>query len=380
MNWKTVKLGEAYWFQEGPGVRKWQFTSEGIKLLNVANILKMGKLDLSKTDRHLSVEEATGKYAHFLVDAGDLVIASSGISVDDDGFLRTRGAFVYESHLPLCLNTSTIRFKAKEGISTLPFLRYWIDSVQFREQISRLVTGSAQKNFGPSHLKAIEIPLPPLAEQQRIAARLDAADRLRVLRRDALARLDALTHSLFLEMFGDPAHNPMEWPIVKLPEISRPKQWPTIAVNRLTGSGYPVFGANGLIGYHETFNHAEKTVLITCRGATCGTINVCPPQTYVTGNAMALDDLAEDKIQRHFLEWYLKLKGLANVITGTAQPQITRQGLENYPVALPPLDLQRAFAERLRQIETVRVRMESSALELDALFASLQSAAFDDAM
>src|SRR5437879_812655 len=108
--WKTIPLEDAFWFQEGPGVRKWQFENAGIKLLNVGNITKFGTLDLSKTDRHLSETEVAERYSHFLVDEGDLVIASSGISFDTDGLLRTRGAFVSKEHLPLCLNTSTIRF------------------------------------------------------------------------------------------------------------------------------------------------------------------------------------------------------------------------------------------------------------------------------
>lgn len=80
--WKKVKIAKKLFFQEGPGVRKWQFTDKGIKLLNVGNI-NDGKVDLSATDKHLSVEEATGKYAHFLVDEGDLLIACSGIVVDN---------------------------------------------------------------------------------------------------------------------------------------------------------------------------------------------------------------------------------------------------------------------------------------------------------
>src|SRR5450759_1634667 len=201
-HWETKPLADAYWFQEGPGVRKWQFRNTGIKLLNVANITKDGVLDLSKTDRHLSEEEVAEKYSHFLSDEGDLVIASSGISFDDDGLLRTRGAFVERQHLPLCINTSTVRFKPKAGVSTLPWLRYWLDSVEFREQITRLVTGSAQQNFGPSHLKATEISLPPLAEQERIVKLLDEADELRKLRAQADRRTIALIPALFHEMFA----------------------------------------------------------------------------------------------------------------------------------------------------------------------------------
>ena len=75
--------------------------------------------------------------------------------------------------------------------------------------------------------------------------------------------------------------------------VSIPKQWPTIQQTDLTASGYPVYGANGRIGFYSEYNHEQPTVLLTCRGATCGTVNVCVPKSYVTGNAMALDDLDE---------------------------------------------------------------------------------------
>ena len=69
------------WYQEGPGVRKNQYTTYGVKLLNVANLVD-GKLDLSTSQRYISEDEANGKYKHFLVDEGDLIIASSGIKVE----------------------------------------------------------------------------------------------------------------------------------------------------------------------------------------------------------------------------------------------------------------------------------------------------------
>lgn len=219
MSFHSMKFAEAFWFQEGPGVRNWQFTDHGVKLLNVANILKTGVIDLSKTDRHLATEEVQARYSHFLADEGDLVIASSGITIDTDGFLRTRGAFLEKHHLPLCINTSTIRFKALEGISYLGFLKHWLQSFEFRSQITREVTGIAQKNFGPSHLKRLTVSLPPLPEQKRISAILDAADALRAKRRETLAQLDTLLQSTFLDMFGDPVTNPKGWEIRALGKI-----------------------------------------------------------------------------------------------------------------------------------------------------------------
>ena len=201
-NWRRVPLDEAYWFQEGPGVRNWQFTAEGIKLLNVGNIEGDGSLNLDKTSRRLAEKEAYGKYKHFLVDEGDLVIASSGIGFDRDGLLRTRGAFVERRHLPLCMNTSTIRFKPLTADADLYFLRAWLNQPEFRSQITRRVTGSAQQNFGPSHLKSIVITLPPIEKQTQFAAKVREIERQSALDRKALTTLDDLFSSYRYRAFG----------------------------------------------------------------------------------------------------------------------------------------------------------------------------------
>ena len=66
----------------------------------------------------------------------------------------------------------------------------------------------------------------------------------------------------------------------KLTDICTPKQWKTIPTSELMDSGYPVYGANGVIGYYRDYNHEKPTVTITCRGATCGNINLTIPQSY----------------------------------------------------------------------------------------------------
>ena len=163
-NWEKVNLTDAFWFQEGPGIRNWQFTSSGVKFIRGANIFETGNVILSEEDRYISEEEAYGKYKHFLVDSGDLVIASSGISFDSNNLLRVKSGFISQAHLPLCLNTGVIRFKAKSDISDLKFLKYWFYSFEFKQQIKTFVTGIAQQHFGPSHLEVIRISLPPIAE------------------------------------------------------------------------------------------------------------------------------------------------------------------------------------------------------------------------
>lgn len=173
-DWEVELISKHYWYQEGPGVRKHQFTENGVKLFNGTNI-QQSRIDISNTSTYISSEEAYGAYSHFLADSGDLVIACSGISVER---FDEKIAFIKEAHLPLCMNTSTMRFKVKsETRACLTFMRYFMMSDLFKNQIRRQITGSAQLNFGPSHIAKCFVPLPSLDEQKKIASVLSCVDK-----------------------------------------------------------------------------------------------------------------------------------------------------------------------------------------------------------
>jgi type I restriction enzyme, S subunit len=170
----------------------------------------------------------------------------------------------------------------------------------------------------------------------------------------------------------------MIWPAAKLHDICRPKQWPTIAIKDLKEEGYPVYGANGLIGFFDKYTHENPTILITCRGATCGTINLCQARSYVTGNSMALDHLDEKRVLREFLYHFLRKRRLNDVISGSAQPQITREGLTKIEIPLPPLTEQRRIAAILDAAETLREKRRQSLAKLDTLTQSIFLEMFGD--
>ena len=158
--WQVVMLSDVVFFQEGPGVRNWQFKDSGIKLLNVKNIVN-GNLVLGNSDKYLSKDEVFTKYPHFLAEPDDLVMASSGATWG-------KSAWVDDSHLPLCMNTSTIRFHPLDtSILDRHYMHGFLKSSSFRQQIEKMITGSAQPNFGPTHLKQVKIMLPPSKEQSR---------------------------------------------------------------------------------------------------------------------------------------------------------------------------------------------------------------------
>lgn len=150
---------------------------------------------------------------------------------------------------------------------------------------------------------------------------------------------------------------------VKLTSVCRPKQWKSIPISELSDVGYPVYGANGVIGYYDSYNHEQETVIITCRGATCGTVNLTHPRSYVTGNAMCLDNV-KDSVDIKYLFYSMQAYDFTKVISGTAQPQITQVGLEKVEITLPSLDVQREIVSILDKIDAL---IEQRRLQLKKL-------------
>ncbi|RKQ95410.1 type I restriction enzyme S subunit [Kushneria sinocarnis] len=152
----------------------------------------------------------------------------------------------------------------------------------------------------------------------------------------------------------------------KLGEISRPRQWPTISHEVIRRVGlYPVYGANGVIGFYDSYTHEKPTVAITCRGSTCGEIHLTPEKSYITGNAMALDDLNTSRLDQRYLYHFLKHDGLKDCITGSAQPQIIGSALKDFLVWHPSLESQRLIA---RILDTLDIQIQKT----EALIAKLE--------
>ncbi len=137
------------------------------------------------------------------------------------------------------------------------------------------------------------------------------------------------------------------WPLVPLTDICEIYQPKTISQNDMKADGqYVVFGANGVIGRYDKFNHEHPEVLITCRGATCGTVNMSTPKSWITGNAMVVTPKVSN-VLKDYLYYVLREADLQPTISGSAQPQITRQGLSPFRIPLPPLEAQKEIVAEL---------------------------------
>ena len=123
-----------------------------------------------------------------------------------------------------------------------------------------------------------------------------------------------------------------------------------------------VYGANGIIGRYNEYNHSKSEILLTCRGATCGNVNVSEPFSWINGNAMVIHPYSTE-IDRYYIVYMLKIFGKSSVlITGTAQPQIVQNNLNKLLVTLPPLSEQKRIVAEIErvfaQIEIVKKNQE----------------------
>lgn len=139
-----------------------------------------------------------------------------------------------------------------------------------------------------------------------------------------------------------------KFPLINLSDIAEIYQPKTITGKDLISNGkYLVYGANGVIGRYNQYNHENEEVTVTCRGATCGTVNFTKPRSWITGNSMVISPKDEVSVDKKFLKYIIDNERIKTVISGSAQPQITRSSLINFQIPLPPLEIQHQIVAEL---------------------------------
>lgn len=388
---KWVKISDVLFFQEGPGVRNTQYTADGVKLLNVANLVD-GRLDLSNSDRYISEEEAYGKYSHFLCDAGDFIVASSGIKVE---YIDKKMGFVEESMLPLCMNTSTIRFKVLNPANLrIRYFMYYLKSNHFKEQLARFITGSAQLNYGPSHLNRMIMPLISIEDQDVMIGQMDQVQSLIEARQQQLRILDDLIKARFAEMFDD-GESPIKTveelcsEIVDCPHTT-PRyegelKHPAIRTSEIK-KGYIAWDTMRYVSdteYEERIARLrpEKGDIVYGREGTFGNAAVLPegfsfclgqrvmllrPDYSKCTSEYLLHAVISDDVYRQAVE-----KNNASTVA-----HVNVKDVKQFKVPLPSFEKQRQFACFVSQVDKSKVVVQNALDEAQLLFDSLMQKYF----
>lgn len=139
--------------------------------------------------------------------------------------------------------------------------------------------------------------------------------------------------------------------VYQLKDVCKMYQPSTISTKEMVPDGkYVVYGANGPIGRYNKFNHEERQLLVTCRGATCGSVNISEPFAWINGNAMVIQP-KNNLVTLDYLKYaFLGGIDLSTAITGSAQPQITRTSLEVIEIPVPTIAEQNLIVQKLDDI------------------------------
>lgn len=170
---------------------------------------------------------------------------------------------------------------------------------------------------------------------------------------------------------------------VKLLDVCNVYQPKTVATKYFVENGpYVVYGANGPIGRYSEYNHEESEVLMACRGATCGAINVSESYSWINGNAMVIKPNGSFDLDKKYLKYYLMYAPKDSIITGTAQPQITRQNLKHFIISICDISEQQRIVARIEelfsQIDDAEATLQKTKAQLALYKQAVLSEAFSD--
>lgn len=330
-DWEEKKLGEISTVYSG-GTPK-----STVKEYYQGNIpfIRSGEIHSNMTElaiTHEAIENSSAKW----VNKGDLLYAMYGATAGDVSISKIKGVI---NQAILCINTNQNK-KFIEQYLTLNKDKYLTMYLQ-----------GGQGNLSSQLIKNYNIFLPSILEQEKIGAFLSQLDDRIEKQEQKIALLKERKKGWMQKLFNqeirfkdENGNDYPDWEEKKLGEISKPKQWPTIDSSKLVEKGFPVYGANGIIGYYTDYNHENSEVCITCRGATCGNVHFTQKKSYITCNAMVLESL---KANLKYIYYYLSFRGMKDIITGSAQPQITGQLLKVVRVLIPSLLEQEKIANFL---------------------------------
>ncbi|MDR6640755.1 restriction endonuclease subunit S [Paenarthrobacter nitroguajacolicus] len=274
------------------------------------------------------------------------------------------------------------------------FLIRYVSTDQFVDEIRSLSFGATNRQRVKEEV-FLKLPLflPPINRQRRIAAILDKADELRAKRRKAIARLDALTQSIFHSMFGDPTRD-SKWGSARLDDLGRWQSGgtPSRSVPAYFSGTIPWY-SSGELGERRLGASAER---INQAALSNSSAKMIPPGALLLGmydtaalksgitsvpsacnQAIAFSKL-NDRVVTDYVYYAIQIgrSHFMRLQRGVRQKNLNLSMIRALRVPLPPIELQQAFATRVAAVERLKETHRKHLAELDALFASLQSRAF----
>ncbi len=232
-------------------------------------------------------------------------------------------------------------------------------------QLKKLDSGttSGRENISKTSFSSIRIPvIRDKNVQRRIGVILSTYDSLIENNTKRIRLLEKMAENLYKEWFVRfrfPGHEKVEmenglpkgWNVKRYEDELNIKYGKGLPTNRLTEDGFPVFGSNGQIGFYTSYMYDTPQILISCRGASSGVVNISLPKSFVTNNSLVCELTDKTESVFEYLKYYFLNTNLVQYQTGSAQPQITINNVVKLKMLVPSHEVQCAFSKKIRVID-----------------------------
>ena len=386
MGVNVVKLKDIVDVLNGYAFKSSKYVSSGYRVMRITNVQK-GTL----VDDDPKYYEQSNDLNRYELRVGDILISLTG----NVG----RVGLVEESILPAYLNQRVGCLRIKSDKVCNEYLFHWLNNDSFEDNCIRNSNGIAQLNLSTEWLKDVEIQLPSLQEQKKIAKILDKADEIRAKKKLANDKLDEFLKSTFISMFGDPIKNEKNYRIEKLQNVTK------FLTDGKHGdcedednSGYYFVSAkcinNGKIDLaqarqikYDDYKEVNKRVkinvgdlLIVNTGATIGKMAIIRDEglsnSITLQKSVAVINMDNDVLNSEYLSHCLLFKSMAKVSAGSAIHNLLLSTMRAYELPIPPIEDQNKFAKIVEHVEAQKQKNELVIEQMNNLFNSLSQRAF----
>ena len=356
-----------------------------IRLCNFVDVYYNWAITTARHDSFMFATANSKEISKFQLKKGQVALTKDSETRDDIGI----STYIADDFDDVILGYHCALITPNKDILDGSYLNALLHTEYAKKYFAFNASGSGQRYaLSVEALNSFPVPKVLLREQQRIGEIFSALDKKIELNRRINQNLEAMAKQLYdywFVQFDFPDENgrpykssggemlwneklkrfiPRGWESSTLGNECQMYQPKTLGLSELDEfAKYKVYGANGIIGKYHAYNHENSEIAMACRGNSCGTVNRTAPFSWITGNAMVIK-MIDDSIHNEYIKQALRYANVEGAISGSGQPQLTRENLNSIKLCKPTRELIIRFSEQVSNIVEMYLQNESNIEEL----------------
>lgn len=354
--WIKIDLSTCFEYFSTNSLSREQLSDHGIiKNIHYGDIhKKYGNVVDVENDVAIYIKDAEQINKYEFCCENDIIFADA--SEDYDGIGKAIELINVNEKLVSGLHTIHARDK-KQFFSPL-FKGYYFNTPIIHNQIRILANGFKVFGISRDNINNLKVMLPSKQEQEKIAKLLSLLDKKIQLQTKKIEILKLFKKGLLKCEYNKIKSKNLS----QLNNVAQIYQPRTLSQKQLKKGVYPVFGANGIIGFNSNFNHKLPQITISCRGENSGSINKTPEYCWINGNSMVINVDNNPNINKDYLKLILESQNLKYLISGSGQPQIIRSDIAKHKIPIISIDEQLIYIKKFNLLES-KLPLEISKLK-----------------